>query len=265
MLKVQNLNFSYSEKPLLQDISLHIREKENVAVIGPNGSGKSTLIKLIAGLLDYSVGKIEIKGRLLADQSRKILAKRLAYVPQNVDVKFNFSVRDVVEMGRFPYSQNLMQHDPDGEQVIDEAIRKMGLNELETRNFTELSGGEKQRTVIASALTQQSDILLLDEPTSALDFRHQQEIYHLLKQLCKNEGKTVLVVTHDINLAAQFCDRLILLNNGKIICSGKPEEVLKFHLIQQVYGVKVYIDINPLTNSIYILPYDIEQNKPHRI
>lgn len=257
MLKVENLFFSYNQKPLLNNITLHIKDKENVALIGPNGSGKSTLVKLIAGLLAYNQGTIEVSGQTLANQNRKILARRMAYVPQNVDVKFNFSVYDVVEMGRFPYSETLIQHDPLGAKIVKNAIEKMGLTDLVDRNFSELSGGEKQRTVIASALAQESKILLLDEPTSALDLKHQQEIYKLLKELCNEENKTVLVVTHDVNLAAQYCDRLILLNDGKIVRDGTPEEVLKFPVIEEIYGVKVYIDINPFTNSLYILPYEL--------
>lgn len=257
MLKVSQLSFSYNDKPLFENISFEIGASENVAIIGPNGSGKSTLIKLIAGILEPQNGDIRVDNKSLNEYKRIHLAKSMAYVPQNVDITFNFSVQDVVKMGRYPYSETLMLHDPEGEQVVEDAIEKMGIGPIRNRRFSEISGGEKQRAVIASALCQQADLFLLDEPTSALDFRHQQEIYKLLKHLCKDEGKTVLVVTHDINLASQFCDRLILIDEGKIVCSGIPDEVLKFQLIQQVYGVKVYIDINPFTKSVYILPYEL--------
>ena len=259
MLNINKLNFSYSDLPVLQDISFEIQPTEKVAIIGPNGSGKSTLIKLISGLLFPSEGEIKISGNLISEWDRKTMAQKMAYVPQSVDIKFSFSVYDVVAMGRFPHSENLIMHNLKSEEIILKAIKRMGLENLKSRNFSELSGGEKQRTVIASALAQQSDLLLLDEPTSALDFKHQQEIFMLLKDLCKQEGKTVLVVTHDINLASQFCDRLILINEGKIVSIGKPEDVLNFNVIQEVYGVKVFIDINPLTKSLYILPYELEQ------
>lgn len=262
MLIVNKIHFSYTDQPLLQDISFVIKPTEKVGIIGPNGSGKSTLIKILAGLLSPSSGQIEIGGEMISDLTRKVLAKKMAYVPQSVDIKFDFSVYDVVAMGRFPYSENLIRHDKFSEQVVLDAIEKMGLKSLVNRNFSELSGGEKQRTVIGSALAQQSDLLVLDEPTSALDFKHQQEIFTLLSHLCKKEQKTVLVVTHDINLAAQFCDKLILIHKGKIVGIGKPQEVLKFNVIQEVYGVKVFIDINPLTNSLYILPYQL--NNPLR-
>lgn len=264
MLKINNLHFSYSDEPLLEDISFEVKPAEKVGIIGPNGSGKSTLIKLIAGLINPLKGKIEIDGGLISDVNRKMLAKKMAYVPQSVDIKFNFPVYDVVAMGRFPYSENLIMHDKLSEQVVLDAILKMNLEKLQRRNFSELSGGEKQRTIIASALAQQSNLLLLDEPTSALDFKHQQEIFMLLKELCTQQGKTVLVVTHDINLAAQFCDKLIMIHNGKVVIMGKPQDVLKFNLIQDVYGVKVYIDINPMTESIYILPYELETKADKR-
>jgi len=258
MLKIDKLNFSYNEKSLFEDISFEIQTAENVAIIGPNGSGKSTLIKLIAGILKLQSGEIKIDQKPLEEYKRINLAKSMAYVPQNVDITFNFSVYDVVKMGRYPYSENLLVHDPDGDKIVEEAIQKMGIEDLRDRKFSEISGGEKQRAVIASALTQKADLLLLDEPTSALDFKHQQEIYTLLKHLCKQEGKTVLVVTHDINLAAQFCDRIILINKGKIVRIGSPEEVLQFPIIEEIYGVKVFIDINPFTKSLYILPYELK-------
>jgi len=258
MLKVDHLNFSYNESGFFENLSFDIKNAENVAIIGPNGSGKSTLIKLIAGILRPRSGTIIIDNKNIDAYKRINLAKNMAYVPQNVDISFNFSVYDVVKMGRYPYSENLMVHDKDGDKIVQEAIEIMGITHLKERKFSEISGGERQRTVIASALSQKARLLLLDEPTSALDYKHQQEIYKLLKQLSKEEDKTVLIVTHDINLAAQFCDKLILLNEGRIISTGTPEEVLKFPVIEEIYGVKVYIDINPFTKSLYILPYELK-------
>lgn len=257
MLKIQNLSFSYSSLPFLENITLYIEPGENVGIIGPNGSGKSTLVKLIAGILEPSAGQIYINQQQLADLQRKSAARLMAYVPQTVEVSFNFLVNDVVAMGRFPHAETLLIKDKNYNNAVNSAIAKMNLEEMRYRPFSDLSGGEKQRTVIASALAQESNLLLLDEPTSALDLKHQQEIYNLLRHQCREEKKTVIVVTHDINLAAQFCDRLILLNHGKIIKDGSPGEVLKFQIIQDVYGVNVYIDINPFTKSIYILPYEL--------
>lgn len=262
MLKINHLNFSYSVDPFIESISLSIKEGEYVGIIGPNGSGKSTLIKLIAGILNPLDGDILVNGENISKLARRLIARKLAYVPQNIEMSFNFTVQEVVAMGRFPHEGNLFEKDPHSQSLVEEALQKTRLRHLKDRNFTDLSGGEKQRAVIASALAQQTKLLLLDEPTSALDLRHQQEIYRLLKQLCEDERKTVVVVTHDINLAAQYCDRLILLNDGKIVRDGTPEEVLKFPIIEEVYGVKVYIDINPFTKSLYILPYDLPSVEP---
>jgi ABC-type cobalamin/Fe3+-siderophores transport system ATPase subunit len=259
MLKIDRLNFSYTTTPFINALSLSIKEGSYVGIIGPNGSGKSTLIKLIAGILKPVSGIITSENENILALDRKQLARKMAYVPQSIDMTFNFSVEEVVTMGRFPHEENLIKKDEQSEQLVFDALKKTGLLELRYRSFMGLSGGEKQRAVIASALAQQTKLILLDEPTSALDLRHQQEIYRLLKRLCTDEGRTVVVVTHDINLAAQFCDRLILLNEGKIVKDGKPEEVLKFPIIEEVYGVKVYIDINPFTKSLYILPYNLPE------
>ncbi|MCB0282574.1 MAG: heme ABC transporter ATP-binding protein [Calditrichaeota bacterium] len=258
MLKTENLHFSYTDNPFIENVSIAINDGEYVGIIGPNGSGKSTLIKIFAGLIAPQAGQVHVQANNISNHSRKQIAKLMAYVPQTVEISFDFIVRDVVAMGRFPHSQNLLVKDNESLSVVDQVIKKVHLEKLQYRNFSELSGGEKQRVVIASAIAQQTDLILLDEPTSALDLRHQQEIYMLLKKLTQNESKTVVVVTHDINLAAQYCDRLILLNNGKVIKDGTPDEVLKFPVIQDVYGVKVYIDINPFTKSLYILPYDLQ-------
>ena len=158
-------------------------------------------------------------------------------------------------MGRFPHIKGIGYYSPADEQVIDQVLSLMEVNDFCERSFNELSGGEKQRVLIASALAQQPKILLLDEPTTALDLHHQIAIYQILKEQQKNKNLTVIIVTHDINLAAQYCERLALLYNGKILSDGRPDDVLKFQVLQDTFGVKVYIDINPITNSLYILPY----------
>jgi len=257
MVNIEALTFSYGAAPLLDNISLQIPEGKISGIIGPNGAGKTTLIKVMAGLLQPQAGSVQINGQPLAQLGRADIARLLAYVPQNVDVHFDFSVDEVVQMGRYPYKRTLLGVDEQGRKAVKEALAAMDLTEFRARGFNALSGGEKQRVLIASALAQQSRLLLLDEPTSALDLRHQQDIYRTVRRLCHNEGKTVITVTHDINLAAQYCDRLIMLHEGRVVRHGSPHDVLKFPVIEEVYGVKVYIDINPFTDSIYILPYDV--------
>lgn len=261
MLTFQNLSFSYTSTPFINNINLHIKSGEYVGIIGPNGSGKSTLIKLMAGLLIAKQGTVLIDNEDIIQMGRRDIARRLAYVPQNIFPLPGFSVRSVVAMGRYPYEKGILGLDSKGSIVIDKALAQTGLQELQNRDFNSMSGGEQQRAIIASALAQEADLLLLDEPTSALDIRHQQEIYKLLRVLSEEEGRTVVVVTHDINLAAQFCSRIIMMDRGRIAASGTPNSVLQFKRIEQVYGVQVYIDINPFTKSVYILPFD-EQSPP---
>jgi iron complex transport system ATP-binding protein len=262
LIQIKNLSFAYEEhNNILDDISIDINEGEFVGIIGPNGAGKSTLIKIIAGLLQSNQAKITLNGTHISDYKPKQLAQILGYVPQKVEIPFSFTVHQVVEMGRFPYLQGIFHQDVDTGQEVDKAMQRMDLIEMQNRSFSTLSGGEQQRAIISSVLAQQARLMILDEPTSALDLKHQQGIYRILKRLADEEGKTIVIVTHDINLAAQFCERLILMDKGKIIADGPPDQVLQFQLIQQVYGVKVYIDVNPLTKSLYILPYDTQTSE----
>ncbi len=257
-LSVSDVSFAYFDVPVLNNINFEIQHGEFTGIIGPNGAGKSTLIRIAAALLENYRGNILISGQDITTLSRREMAIKTAYVPQNIEPHFPFTVKEIIRMGRYPYQNGLFAEDSNARTAVQTAIENMDLTALQHRSFSTLSGGEKQRAVIASALAQGSDLLLLDEPTTALDLRHQQLILSKLKQLTTAGAKTVLLVTHDINLAAQFCDRLILMNHGKILADGTPKEVLSFKLIQQVYGVKVYIDVNPFTDSIYILPYKHE-------
>ncbi len=258
VLSVSNVFFSYSDTPVLKNINFELLRGEFTGIIGPNGAGKSTLIRLAAALLENYRGSIQIAGQDIKDLNRRKLALKTSYVPQNIDPNFPFSVKEIIRMGRYPHQNGLFAEDNNANEAVRLAIENMDLSILQNRPFSALSGGEKQRAVIASALAQDSDLLLLDEPTTALDLRHQQLILSKLKQLTTAGAKTTLLVTHDINLAAQFCDRIILMDHGEILADGTPKEVLNFELIQQVYGVKVYIDVNPFTDSIYILPYKHE-------
>lgn len=254
--RVQNLSFSYdADRPLLDNLTFDLHSGQFTGIIGPNGTGKSTLIRILAGLLTGYQGQIELHKTALESYTRRTLARQLAYVPQHIELNFPFTVQDVVAMGRYAHQHSAV--DAGGAQAIavQEAIEQMDLQELAERPFTSLSGGEKQRTVIASALAQQTPFLLLDEPTTALDLRHQQLILQRLIHDARTNNRCALLVTHDINLAAQFCDRLLLMHKGKILADGKPQDVLQFDLLQKVYGVDVYIDVNPFTKSIYILPY----------
>jgi iron complex transport system ATP-binding protein len=255
LIDIENLNFSYGNNTVLQNISIHVMPSEFISIIGPNGAGKSTLLKLIDGIYLNPDGQILINGSHVRSMSRKDLARQVAYLPQEIDLAFAYSVEDVVKMGRFPYLHGIQLYSDQDDQIVNYSMDLLDVLQFRSRSFRELSGGEKQRVMIASALAQEPKILLLDEPTSALDLHHQIEIYQILKVQQEERQLTVIVVTHDINLAAQFCGRMILIDKGKIIRDGTPDDVLKFQVLQKTFGVNVYIDINPMTNSLYILPY----------
>lgn len=256
IVETENLCFAYNSWDILKNINLSVSKGEIVGIIGPNGAGKSTLIKLLAGLYEAGDGSIRIQQKNIRNYGRKELARQIGYVPQSIDLFHSFSVREIIAMGRFPHLAGFRKEDANAAMVIERAIQQMDLEQLQHRSLRDISGGEQQRAIIASAIAQEAPLFLLDEPTSALDLEHQQKIYRLLKDLAENQERTIVIVTHDINLAAQFCSRLIMLDKGKVVAEGKPEMVLEFNLIQKVYGIKVYIDVNPFTGSLYILPYD---------
>lgn len=258
VLDVQNVSLAFNGLPVLNRAIFSLESGSFLGIIGPNGAGKSTLLKLIAGLLHPDNGSISVDNKSLTSYSRTELARSVGYVPQNVDLNFPFTVYEVVKMGRYAHHPGMFSIDPRGRDAVFAALKWMDLLDIKDRSYMQLSGGEKQRAIIASALAQEPFLLLLDEPTSALDLKHQQSIYKMLRKLTEMEQMTILIVTHDINLAAQFCSRLILLNRGDIVRDGLPDDVLKFPVIQEVYGVKVYIDVNPFTDSLYILPYDTQ-------
>lgn len=255
MLEIKNLTFCYLSSKVLNDICLNFSEGEFVGIIGPNGAGKSTLLKIIDGILPCQKDRVRLNKMEIGAYSRKLLSQLISYLPQETEFAFSYTVEEVVRMGRFPYKKGIGYYTIEDEQIIKNAMKIMDIDRFMHRNFNELSSGEKQRVLISSALVQQPRILLLDEPTSALDLHHQIEIYQILKNQQLTQKLTVIIVTHDINLAAQYCDRMILLHQGKIISDGSTDEVLKFKTLQDIFGVKVYIDINPMTQSIYILPY----------
>jgi len=256
MLKIKNLNFSYGKNLVLNDVSFSATAGEFISIIGPNGAGKSTLIKMMDGILSTGQREVFLDETSIGDYSRKELARKIAYLPQDSKFTFDYTVREVVIMGRFPYLKGVFTYTAEDIQIVREMMILMEIDQFADRSFNKLSGGEKQRVLIASALAQQPKIILLDEPTNALDLHHQIAIYNILKKLQKEENLTIIVVTHDINLAAQYCERMTLMGQGMIIRDGTPEKVLQFNLIQETFGVKVYIDINPLTDTLYILPYE---------
>ncbi|EST56417.1 ABC transporter [Brevibacillus panacihumi W25] len=251
-MRVQAENISVTvdkKKTLLQDVGLEVLDGETVGLIGPNGSGKSSLLKSIYRVLKPEVGLITLDGEDVYRLSTVESAKRMAVVRQESSVEFDFTVREMVFMGRAPHKTLFQTDTAEDERICAEALAQVGMGDQEQRSFFTLSGGEKQRVMIARALAQQAKFLVLDEPTNHLDVRYQLQIMDLVKRL----GMTVLAALHDLNMAAMYCDRLYVMDNGKIVASGRTEEVLSAALIRDVFGVEAEVVLHPRTGKKHIV------------
>ena len=249
VLCMQNISFCYTDKPVLEDISLGLDRAEIVAVIGPNGSGKTTLLKLINATLFPLSGRMLIEGKDTKQWTRREIARTVAIVPQESPAVFPFFAEEIVMMGRFPYRGSLAFETRTDYRIAREAMARTDCLSFAQRRFNELSAGERQRVLIARALAQEPKILLLDESTVFLDLKHQAQFLSLLKQLNQERHLTVIFVTHDVNLAAQNADRLLLLYKGKKYAIGTPADVLTARNMKEVYDVDVGIDLNPHDGS----------------
>jgi len=252
-IEATGLRFSYGPVPVIDDVSLTLRRGEMLGVIGPNGSGKSTLLRLLSGVLRPQAGAIAIHGQPLATYARRELARAIAVVPQDTLIEFPFSVTEVVLMGRSPHLGGFAFEGDRDLEVARAAMRRTGVLELADRSIHALSGGERQRVILARALAQEAGILLLDEPGAFLDIRHEVEIYDLLQEL-QGEGRSVISVLHDLNLAALYCDRVALLKAGRLVRLGPPAEVITYALLTEVYETEVYVDTNDITGAVNVLP-----------
>jgi cobalamin transport system ATP-binding protein len=259
MIETRDLSFSYAGRrggaPLVvDDVSLSVGRGAIYGLLGPNGSGKSTLIRLISGILPPLSGGIWIDGRPLAQFTRRDLARRLAVVPQETHSTFDFSVIDMVLMGRYAHLGPFELEGADDQRIARDALAATGTSALESRPFSSLSGGEKQRVVIASALAQASDLLLLDEPTASLDLAYQFEIAALLKRLNAERGATMVLSTHDLNLAASICDRIILMKQGRVLAQGATKDVVTADRIRQLYGIEADVQFHARAGHVTVVP-----------
>ncbi|RKY57515.1 MAG: ABC transporter ATP-binding protein [Candidatus Latescibacterota bacterium] len=237
---VRGVSFGYDSVPALEDVSLEAGEAEVVGIIGPNGSGKSTLLKCIDGILKPRVGVVLIDGKETERMRQREVARWMGYVPQGSSSTFPLTVFDVVLMGRRPYiSWTAGEGDI---ETVSRVLKWMGIEKLAWRQFDELSGGERQKVLIARALAQESQVLLLDEPTSNLDLRHQFEVLELIKDLARRGGLSAIMAIHDLNLAFRYSDKIVMLHRGKVFAAGEPSSVLTRENIRTVYGVDVEIE-----------------------
>jgi len=252
LVEFRNVSFAYQvsegTRPFaLRDMSFEIAPGEIIGVIGPNSSGKTTLIRLLTRVLEPASGEIHLEGVSVRRLSRTDLARRVAVVPQGILPQFPFTVGELVLMGRYPHDPGRYFESPRDRAVAREAMEATGVLELADMPIEHLSGGERQRAVIARALAQEPRLLVLDEPTAHLDLRYQVEAAALLRRLNRERGTTVLLVSHDLNLAAEVCDRLLLLNGGRAAAIGAPEAVLDEALLASVFGCAVIVDKNETT------------------
>ena len=252
-LDARQLRFSYGNALVIDDVSLQLAAGEMLGVIGPNGSGKSTLLRLLSGVRQPSAGDVRVHGRPLRDYSQREVAQAIAVVPQDAVIEFPFSVTEVVLMGRSPHLGGFAFEDDRDIQIARAAMARTGVLDLAARSIHELSGGERQRVVLARALAQETDILLLDEPGAFLDIRHEVELYDLLRDL-QGEGKSIITVLHDLNLAALYCDRVLLMSAGRVFRVGTPAEVITYANVTEVYETEVYVDTNDITGAVNVLP-----------
>lgn len=247
MIEVDSIFFRYHQDWVLQDVSFQLRKGEFVGVIGPNGSGKTTLLKILYRLLSPQQGEVFFDRLSLEKMSRGEIAKKIAVVAQETYPAFPFRAIEMVLMGRSPYLGHLMFESPKDLEIAKKAMEWTETLPISQRPIDELSGGERKRVYIARALAQEPEMILLDEPTSNLDIHHQVEFLDLVLSLNREKGLTILMASHDLNLASEYCDRLIFLQNGKIYKMGSPEEVMTRENIEKVYGCEVWVDRNPVS------------------
>jgi ABC-type cobalamin/Fe3+-siderophores transport system ATPase subunit len=247
ILDIRNLSAGYDGGFVISGIDLEVGSGEFVAVLGRNGSGKSTLIRAALGLLPNVRGQVLLGSRDVGRLPRRQIAGLVAYVPQFIEPVFEFTVRDIVRMGRYARQSRLGAPAGGDDEAIDEALSLVGLSGLSSKRLGHLSGGEKQRVFIARALAQDTPLLLLDEPSLHLDISYQVEIYGLLKRLQREKGKAVLAAEHNINLAALHADRLVLIKDGEMAEAGTPAEMLTAETVRRIFGADVDIRENPHT------------------
>ena len=245
----QNISYRYTDKPVIDDVSFSLNDARIVAVIGPNGSGKTTLLKILNATLYPDTGQVRIAGKDTREWSRREIARTVAIVPQESPAIFPFFAEEIVLMGRFSHISALAFEDQKDYQIVRDSMAKTDCLAFAHRRFNELSAGERQRVLIARALAQEPKILLLDESTVFLDLKHQSHFLSLLHQLNREQNLTVIFVTHDVNLAAQNADQILLLENGRKYAIGTPAEILTAHNIKEVYDVDVWVDRHPHDGS----------------
>lgn len=239
-LEAREINFAYDSEKVLKGVSGRFYQGTFYGIAGPNGSGKTTWLKIMAGMLSEQSGDIILSGDSISELHPLERAKRVSYVPQMFNIPYAFTIEDVVRMGRYPYTKTRGRSSED-DKVVNSTLKETNLYEMKDRFVNELSGGELQRVIVARAIAQDTDVVLLDEPISHLDIHYQHEIVQLLKRLCRDKKKTVVAVLHELNVTMNHCDHIFLLKNGEIVTQGEPHQVLTSDVVRDVYDIDVTI------------------------
>ncbi|MEK4762072.1 ABC transporter ATP-binding protein [Viridibacillus sp. FSL E2-0187] len=259
VLTVDHVAVGYTNTVIIEELSAAIPEKKITTIIGPNGCGKSTLLKAIARILKTQKGAIFLDGRAIQQVSTKEIAKKMAILPQSAEAPPGLTIFELVSYGRFPHQRGFGTLKKEDLQHIHWAIEVTGLGELRDRPVEALSGGQRQRVWIAMALAQDTEILILDEPTTYLDLAHQLDILLLLKKLNEEEGKTIVMVLHDLNHASRFSHYMIAMKDGKIITEGKPEKVMKSENLKAVFDINAILMTCPFSQNPICLSYQLNK------
>ena len=249
LLRIKNLYGGYHKTEVIKGISMDINAGDFLGIIGPNGSGKTTFFRLITRVLKTSSGSVYLEGTDVLGMDLKEFCRKVAFAGQDIATDFSFTVAEIALMGRIPHLKRLQFENKEDMRIADEALSLTDSVSLKDKCIDELSAGECQRVIIARALAQEPRLMLLDEPTSHLDIGHQIQILDLLKRLNRNKGLTIAMILHDLNLASAYCNRIILLDKGKIFRQGAPEEVLTYENIEAVYKTLVLVNKNQITGK----------------
>ena len=254
ILDIRNISLNFRDKSILSDVSFSVHAGEFFVIIGPNGAGKTSLLKVLSGLQKSQHGSITIKDKNISKYKRRNLSQIMAIVPQQIEVGFPFTVSETVVMGRTPHLGILGMEGANDFHIAEEAMKFTEVSHLAERKLFQLSGGELQRVIIARAICQQPEIILLDEPTTALDPSHQLKIMDLMEKFRQEQGTTIVMVSHDLNLASMYGDRLLLLKEGRVVETGAPKSVLHKELLEESYGCRMMVDESPLGQAARVTP-----------
>jgi len=256
-LYTEDLIINYGDQSIVKNLSVKIPNHKITTIIGPNGCGKSTLLKAMTRIIPYQKGSVILDGKKISDENTKEIAKKMAILPQTPESASGLTVGELVSYGRFPYQSGFGRLLKKDYEVIDWALEVTGTIQYKYRQVDSLSGGQRQRVWIAMALAQETDLILLDEPTTYLDIAHQLEVLELLKKLNIEQGRTIVMVLHDINQAARFSDYLIALKDGKIVKTGSCEDVVQNDVLRKVFHIDASIGRDPITNKPICITYNL--------